>query len=740
MRYLFFLLLLGCSGTAGAQSTAIVLAKNATRPDLRAAEILQKYLVRMTKAEVPLLQTDRNPSRKLLIYVGLHPQLAKTGFEPPATIPEDAFFRGGDGKVYVVTGGGQMGSEYGVYDLLERLGCRKFSPRDSLIPERPIVQLPVVKARLETPAFPYRELWYEPAFDDSWARWHRLRRPADKQNDWGLFVHTFNTLCPADRYFKDHPEYFTWNGALRSSGQLCLSNDTVRQIVIASLREKISAKPDAQYWSVSQNDNYDYCKCPRCAASDKRFGSPAGTLLAFVNGVAASFPDKTISTLAYQYTRQAPKGIRPAKNVSICLCSIECNRGNPISTGCPDFARDVQEWSQLTKNLMIWDYVVQFRSYACPFPNWPTLQPNLRLFRQNGVRMLFEQGSGHDRSEFSDMRAYLLAKLMWNPDARVDSILADFGAGYYADAYPRIRGYVDTMIANLKRGDQYLWIYGTPQSYQNSFGTLALLKNYRQVGQAALTSVGGDTVLQRRVSAAFLPVRYALMELIKTDDGLWVKEPSGKMHPDWSVVPRPEKFVDDCSAAGIRHLNENGQTPAQYIASMSDYFRHGRVCHLAACGSQKSTLTLAEPASPNYQQGNGQTLIDTRTGDTDYHYNWLGFEGKDMVATIELPEVKDITGLRTHFLQDQQSWVFFPQQVVFEVSENGQEYKKVFEAFMEIAADGEKRVQNFETSSLPKGTKARYVRVTAVNQKTCPAWHICNGSPCWIFADEIEVF
>ncbi len=236
-----------------------------------------------------------------------------------------------------------MGPEYGVYDLLERIGCRKFSPRDSLLPKLPNLVLPKLEPTLETPAFQYRELHYEPAFDEAWARWHRLKTRADKTAEWGLFVHTFHLLCPDDKYFAEHPEYFSWNGAQRSRGQLCLSNDTVKQIVIEALREKMREKPEAIYWSVSQNDNYDYCKCPRCAASDARYGSPAGTLLAFVNQVAAAFPRKTISTLAYQYTRRAPKDIKPAPNVSVCLCSIECNRGEPITTGCSDFARDVDE-------------------------------------------------------------------------------------------------------------------------------------------------------------------------------------------------------------------------------------------------------------------------------------------------------------------------------------------------------------------------------------------------------------
>ncbi|MBK8490891.1 MAG: DUF4838 domain-containing protein [Saprospirales bacterium] len=431
MRGLSLLFLLAFSTCLlSAQTNVVVVADAAVESNLRAAKVLQHYLEEMTGGNlVDLRPFGTIQPHTTVVFIGYDPSLSTFGFHTPPALPEDGYFLEGKNGHFLIAGGGELGAEYGVYDLLERLGCRKYSPRDAFIPKVRALRLPDLSPTTAIPAFPYRELWYEPAFDEEWARWHKLKTNPKKNAEWGLFVHTFDKLCPAEEHFAKHPEYYSWNGAQYSPGQLCLSNDTVRQIVIASLRKLIEEKPAAQYWSVSQNDNFDYCKCPRCAASDAHYGGPAGTLLAFVNAVAAEFSDKTISTLAYQYTRKAPEGIRPADNVSICLCSIECNRGLPIAEGCTDFARDVDEWSQLTHNLMIWDYVVQFRSYISPFPNWSTLQPNLQLFHEHGVRMLFEQGSGHDRSEFSDRRAYLLAKLMWDPQANADSILLDFDRG-----------------------------------------------------------------------------------------------------------------------------------------------------------------------------------------------------------------------------------------------------------------------------------------------------------------------
>ena len=88
-------------------------------------------------------------------------------------------------------------------------------------------------------------------------------------------------------------------------------------------------------FSVSQNDWYNYCQCPACKAIDDREGSPAGTMITFVNQVADAIredcPDVLIHTFAYQYTRKAPKFVRPRPNVIVRLCSIECCFSHPLS-------------------------------------------------------------------------------------------------------------------------------------------------------------------------------------------------------------------------------------------------------------------------------------------------------------------------------------------------------------------------------------------------------------------------
>lgn len=761
MKYRIFCLFFAVFGalTANcAESVTIILPKKASQAEKRAGAVLSHYLHKITRDPIETKETDSpNQAAGSLIFIGENKAFASFNLKSPGKLPDDAFQLEGKNGFFAISGGGADGCEFGVYSFLELLGCRRYSPRDSFFPEINPFRVPSKPAAVEVPAFAYRELHYESAMSPEWARWHKLKTQAQKKSEWGLFVHTFNTLCPQEQYFSQHPEYYGWNGSEYLPGQLCLSNDTVLQIVCANLAAKIAEKPEALYWSVSQNDNYDYCKCPRCQASDRKYGSPAGTLLQFVNAVAARFPQKIISTLAYQYTRQAPRGIKPAKNVSICLCSIECNRGASLEThpGNAGFVRDVELWSALTDRLMIWDYVVQFSSYLCPFPNWHTLQPNAQFFKKYGVNMLFEQGTGRDRSEFSEMRAYFLAKLMWNPDIAADSILRDFRTGYYGPMHDIVEKYINQMTLNLitQPGQPDLQIYGGPATYSNTFLSDAAQIEYWKLLDSVIMRVPEGSLWEKRSLEAVLPMIFVQVDKVKFSDfGNPCYDNDEKY---WRICYLPyqwelaENFANMCQEAGIRQLDEKGLKPEAYVETIKDYMVNGRKVHLFAKNIYQNkelpyTTVLANPPSPKYAGGNIALLTDGRMGEKDYRYNWLGFEGTDFEAVLRmddtvsqahLPEIKQI---KATFYQDQNSWIFFPDQITLEISYDGITFKPVQSIERTVEKDREKSILTVE-KMLDKPEQVRAIRVRGHNIKKCPTWHVCNGNPCWIFIDEIEV-
>src|SRR5690606_15363713 len=278
------------------------------------------------------------------------------------------------------------------------------------------------------------------------------------------------------------------------------------EIICENLKKEMVKKPDALYWSVSQNDNVNYCRCDECAALDAKYAAfqpeekmlsthsggsysalGMGSLLTFINKVADRFPDKIISTLAYQYTRVPPKGIVPRKNVNIMLCSIESTRNDPIVVGDPDFRDDLIGWGKLTNNIIVWDYVIRFSNLLAPFPNLYTLQSNLQFFHENGVSMVFEQGNRDVGGEFAELRAYLISRMLWDPHVDFEKELNEFLAGFYGDAADDIRAYIDLLHQNNQSGDTTkMSIFGSPIDDQETFLSDELIHQYHSIFERAI--------------------------------------------------------------------------------------------------------------------------------------------------------------------------------------------------------------------------------------------------------------
>ena len=223
-------------------------------------------------------------------------------------------------------------------------------------------------------------------------------------------------------------------------------------------------------------------------------------------------------------------------------------------------------------------------------------------------------------------------------------------------------------------------------------------------------------------------------ELAKTGEpSLWA-ENAGQFTPDPVMVALQTEFVQGCESYGIANLHENGYTPREYGRDLTRFLIEGKQNHLAA----GLAVALKEPPSKNYQNGDPGVLTDRLLGEKDYHFNWVGFEGKDLEAVLELPKPQKIAQIEVHFLQDQASWIFFPKKALLEISENGSDFDTVFQQKIDSAPDGQKRIETIKSVVNPS-KMVKFVRIRAENMKTCPPWHACNGSPSWIFCDEIIV-
>ncbi|MCY2926134.1 MAG: DUF4838 domain-containing protein, partial [Planctomycetota bacterium] len=109
-------------------------------------------------------------------------------------------------------------------------------------------------------------------------------------------------------------------------------------------------------------------------------------------------------------------------------------------------------WGKICKRLYVWDYTTAFENFVLPHPNYFVLGPNVRFFHKNNVKGLFEQGNYvSNGGEMAELRAWVLAQLLWNPYQDDSKLIDEFLVGYYGKAAaPIIREYMEHMAAAAK--------------------------------------------------------------------------------------------------------------------------------------------------------------------------------------------------------------------------------------------------------------------------------------------------
>ncbi|HRO44782.1 DUF4838 domain-containing protein [Agriterribacter sp.] len=588
----------------GKSPYSIVMPAKATLVEIQAAKVLQDYLFRITGVSLPVVaDNEKSTASEILIGRVNRPEQDQIDY---SQLKQDGLLIKTSGNKLILTGGDKKGVIYSVYTFLDKyLGCRKYTSDFTYVPQRKKIVLQPIND-IQLPAFRFRETYYNDVYDPEFMDWHKLHsfegRGGDK-TQWGYWVHTFNSLLDPREYGESHPEYFSfyngkrhgasvpsWDGSsTQPQSQLCLTNPDVLEIVCKNLQKAIDKNPQALYWSVSQNDNVNYCRCDNCAALDKKHAAfapeekllsthggekyPAlgmGSLLTFVNKVAERFPDKIISTLAYQYSRVPPKGIVPRKNVNIMLCSIESSRNDPMETGDKAFSEDLIGWGKLTDNILVWDYVIRFSHLFAPFPNLRVLQPNIQFLRNNNVSALFEQGNIQSGGDFAPLRAYMIAKMLWNPDLDIEKEKNEFIDAYYGPAAAGIKEYIRLLHDNNQSGKGVkMSIFGSPVQEKESFLSEKLIAEYNRIFDRAEKKVQKHPDYFVRVKSARLPVYYAMLEIakeVKTGNrGAFVTGEDGNLIPNPKIVNILYEFAYHCARTKVSRTAEWHTPPKEYL-------------------------------------------------------------------------------------------------------------------------------------------------------------------------------
>ncbi len=362
-----------------------------------------------------------------------------------------------DGRLYLA-GNQPRGALYAVYAFLQReLGVRWLwpGPDGEFMPARERWDLPELAYR-HLPGFAYRGFhicgdWRDhQAFRVWMARnfinVHRhAASEAEKRLGFYSMWSSHNAALDERKYFATHPEYFAEIGGVRYGSNICFSHPDVLRIVTEEMSAYIRKRPELDILSIFPGDNQDYCQCSACARADV-----STVWFDFYNrltdSLKAEFPKLKFATIAYQGYRDVPKcSVRNSVFVeyaSYSRCNVHCYS----QTNCPQnvaTTADLDAWQATGLPLGNYAYEYDIFSKNARFvPFLSMIDDAVKTGRQRGhVAMITEVSLSPKAGPATSVHnvqnrlsLYLYARLLWEPDARLDVLLQDWCRTAYGDA------------------------------------------------------------------------------------------------------------------------------------------------------------------------------------------------------------------------------------------------------------------------------------------------------------------
>jgi len=149
------------------------------------------------------------------------------------------------------------------------------------------------------------------------------------------------------------------------------------------------------------------------------------------------------------------------------------------------------------------------------------------------------------------------------------------------------------------------------------------------------------------------------------------------------------------------------------------------------------SVKIKTPYSSQYTAGGDIALINTLRGGENFTTgNWQGYYEVDLDVTIDLGNDQFVSEIGAGFLQDQNSWIFMPKYVDFEISPDGINFTRVGQVRNDIDEHKDGGIIKGFAIEI-EGQRIRYIKIFAKNIGQCPNWHKGAGNPAWIFVDEV---
>jgi hexosaminidase len=138
-----------------------------------------------------------------------------------------------------------------------------------------------------------------------------------------------------------------------------------------------------------------------------------------------------------------------------------------------------------------------------------------------------------------------------------------------------------------------------------------------------------------------------------------------------------------------------------------------------------------------YFGGEKMALTNGIRGDINSNEPWVGFSGDGFDFTLDFGQKTYFTNISVAFQGAYSSWIMPPKNIEILISEDNKTFKSVKKIELGNALKTENFVQQLNIAI--GNNNARYLKVVAENYGKLPTGHPGQGSPAWLFVDEVSV-
>jgi Chitobiase/beta-hexosaminidase C-terminal domain len=148
-------------------------------------------------------------------------------------------------------------------------------------------------------------------------------------------------------------------------------------------------------------------------------------------------------------------------------------------------------------------------------------------------------------------------------------------------------------------------------------------------------------------------------------------------------------------------------------------------------------------SKPNesYARSKPGILQDNIGGITNYRSGtWLGYDSDTVTITIDLAKKESIGSILINLLQDENSWIFLPEQLlVYYYNDKQKKFVQTGKEEFQHATPGPKQC-NIREITPDQKIKTDKLKLVLLPLKKIPDWHNGKGNHGWLFIDEIKVY